>query len=249
MKILIQSFTFIFTSILFSKYGFAQVSVSGPQCVVAGTVYQYNIQGNWDSSSTMQVCISSGAIADSAGTNICTDSGGAPLATVLVTWNNSTSDAGTISLTSSKGNATLNVNFAKPLLPGSIDSVSKTQIVAADSIPSPINCSVDKGGSCNPSYSDQWQQSPDMVSWTDIAGANGQNLSFSSPPAPAQSTFYRRKVTEITSGTIGYSDVAVVNVQMAGTTIISKRLKDMDRMVAATEQKKQFQLALKSRTP
>jgi hypothetical protein len=187
----------------------AQVTISGPTCVVAGTVYQYTISGNWGSLSTMQVCLNSGAIADSTTGSSCTVTG-APLATVLVIWNDTASNTGTISLTSSIGNATLSINFAEPLIPGSIDSVSQTQFVAADSIPTAINCSLDTGGSCNPAYHYQWQQSLDMGSWTDVAGANEQNISFSS--AIAQTTFFRRKVTETVSGTIGYSNAAVVTL-------------------------------------
>lgn len=240
MKILLKYSCFIFTGILSGTSAFAQVSITGPQCVMAGTVYQYTIQGNWDSSSTMQVCISSGTIADSAGTHSCTGSGGAPLATVLVKWNGSASDAGAISLTSTKGSSTLSVNFAGPLLPGSIDSMSKTQIIAADSIPSAINCSADKGGSCSPSYSDQWQQSPDMVSWTDIAGANGQDLSFSSPPV--QTTFYRRKVTETVSGTIAYSDEAVVNVEAKGITTIYMKFNDISGIIGIAQKRRSEQI-------
>ena len=240
MKILLKYFCFIFAVILSGTSAFAQVSITGPQCVMAGTVYQYTIKGNWDSSSTMQVCVSSGAITDSAGTNRCTATGGAPLATVLVTWNDSASEAGTISLTSTKGNATLSVNFAGPLLPGSIDSMSKIQNIATDSLPSAINCSADEGGSCSPSYSDQWQQSSDMVSWTDIAGAKGQNLSFSS--SPVQTTFYRRKVTEIVSGTIAYSDEAVVNVEAKGITTIFMKFNGIDGKIGIAQKKRSQQI-------
>jgi hypothetical protein len=188
----------------------SQVTISGPDCVVAGTVYQYTISGKWDSASTMQVCISSSTIAGSMSTSSCTVKG-APLAAVLVVWNDSASDTGNLSLTSSKGNAKLSVNFTKPLIPGSIGSAGQAQVIAADSMPSSIHCSLDAGGSCNPSYSYQWQQSPDAVSWRDIAGSNALNLSFSS--VLSQTTFFRRKVTETGSGTIGYSNVAVVTLK------------------------------------
>lgn len=209
MKILLKYLCLPCVAMLFVLSAVSQVTISGPTCVVAGTVYQYTISGNWDSLSTMQVCISSGTIAGSSATSNCTATG-APLATVLVLWNDSASNTGSISLSSSIGNATLSINFAEPLIPGAIDSVSQTQMVAPDSIPSSIHCSLDTGGSCSPSYSYQWQQSPDAVSWTDIAGANAQNLSFDS--ALAQTTFFRRKVTETGSGTIGYSNVAVVTL-------------------------------------
>jgi hypothetical protein len=207
MHILLKYLVFPWLAMAMALSADSQVTISGPTCVVAGTVYQYTITGKWDSLSTMQVCLSSGAIADSAWTSNCTVTS-APLAAVLVIWNDSASNTGTISLTSSIGNATLTVNFAEPLIPGSIDSTSQTQLVATDSIPLQINCSLDTGGSCSPAYYYQWQQSPDMGSWTDMPGANAQNLSFGSPIA--QTYFFRRKVTETVSGTIGYSNAAVV---------------------------------------
>lgn len=209
MNILLKYLCLPCLTMLSALCAVSQVTISGPTCVVAGTVYQYTISGNWDSLSTMQVCISSGTIAGLSPSGSCTVTG-APLAAVLILWNDTASNTGSISLTSSIGNATLSIQFAEPLIPGSIDSASRLQIVAADSIPAAINCSVDTGGSCNPAYSYQWQQSPDMGSWTDMAGAIAQNLSFGS--ALAQTTFFRRKVTETVSGTIGYSNVAVVTI-------------------------------------
>ncbi len=226
MKALLQYCCLLVLSIGFSTEAYSQVAVTGPTCVVAGTVYQYTISGSWDSLSTMQMCLTAGVIADSAGTNTCTDTS-APLATILVIWNDSASNGGTISLTSSIGNASLNVIFAQPLLTGSIDSSSKTQTVSIDSIPAPITCSIDTGGSCNPAYQYQWQQSADMVSWTDIPGADSLNLSFSAPLA--QSSFFRRKVTETVSGTIGYSDAAAVNVVIA----VGFWLREVDNTVTA----------------
>ena len=208
MKIPLQYLWLSCLTMLPAMSALSQVTISGPTCVVAGTVYQYRISGPWDSLSTMQVCIGSGIIADSSAAS-CTVTG-PPLAAVLVLWNDSATSTGTISLSSSIGNATLSVNFTESLIPGSIDSISQMQILAADSIPASINCSMDTGGSCSPTYSYQWQQSSDAVSWTDIAGANAQNLSFSA--GLSQTTFFRRKVTETVSGTIGYSNVAVVSI-------------------------------------
>jgi hypothetical protein len=207
MSILLKYLVLPWLAMVMTLSADSQVTISGPTCVVAGTVYQYIISGKWDSLSTMQFCLSSGAIADSTGTRNCSATS-APLAAMLVIWNDSASNTGTISLTSSIGNTSLTVNFAEPLIPGSIDSVSQTQFVAIDSIPLPIICSLDTGGSCNPTYYYQWQQSPDMGSWTDVAGGNAQNLAFTSPLA--QTTFFRRKVTETVSGTIGYSNAAMV---------------------------------------
>ena len=186
----------------------AQTTITGPTCVVPGVVYQYSITGPWDSTSTMQVCLTGGVIADSSGSNTCTPAGGAPLYSVLVLWNGNGSAS--LTLTASAGNANLNISVTMPLSPGSVDSSALFQTIGYDSVPQPITCTLDSGGSCSPTYSDQWQQSPDMLVWTDISGATSQNLTFNFPLT--QTTFFRRKVTEAASGSIAYSNAATVDV-------------------------------------
>jgi hypothetical protein len=190
-----------------SNKTYSQVAISGPTCVMPGTVCEYTITGNWDSTSTMSVCINGGAIYDAADSNECTLTG-PPVARVLVDWD--TSGTWSLILTSTLGNSVLQVSAITPLTPGSIDSVSKIQMIAHDSIPATITCSADAGGSCAPNYSYQWQQSPDMAEWADIPGATDTTLSFSD--TLKQSTFFRRKVTETISGTIGASDAAAVYI-------------------------------------
>jgi hypothetical protein len=212
LAVLIQLF-------LLTTYVSGQVTVSGSTCVFPGVSYQYNITGNWDSTSTTQICITGGSIKNfDSSVHSCTLQGGAPLGSVLVSWNNIL-DSGTIAITSDKGNATLSISIISPLVPGRIDSSSKLQAIDYDSIPSMIICSVNSGGSCSPVYFDQWQQSFNQLSWTDIEGAINQNLVISSQLT--QPTFYRRKVTEQQSGTIAYSDVALVDVRPASVGLQS----------------------------
>ena len=188
---------------------FSQPTITGPTCAVPGVVYQYILKGSWKTSSTMQVCIIGGNFRGKDTTlKSCTPQAGAPLSSLLVVWNNS--GAGSLTLSSALGNNILKVTIASLLQGGTIDSSSKKQMIGYDSIPSTIICSADSGGSCSPVYSDQWQQSADMLSWKDILGAISLNLSVTSPLT--QSTFFRRKVTEKTSGTIAYSDAAFVDV-------------------------------------
>src|SRR5262249_19492270 len=116
-----------------------------------------------------------------------------------------------ITISTSDGNKTFKVNITSALQAGLVDSLSKEQnFLDTLSIPSTIICSSAKGGSCSPNYSYQWQQSNDAMVWEDIEGSTRQNLSFTT--SVKQSFFYRRKITETNSGTIGYSDVAIINV-------------------------------------
>jgi hypothetical protein len=205
IKLLLTSISLFFTNLC----AFSQPTITGPTCVVPGTVYHYRISGSWKASSTMQVCISGGTL-KSKDTSLhnCTPLGGAPLSSVLVIWNSS--GPASLRVTSGLGNSSLNIVITAPLTPGSIDSASKIQAIVYDSIPTAIACSSESGGSCSPNYIDQWQQSLDMVAWVDIPGATSRNLS--TIPRLTQSTFFRRKVTEKSSGTVAYSDVAFVDV-------------------------------------
>ncbi len=195
----------------------SQVTITGPTCVVPGTVYQYSISANWDSTSTMRVCVNGGSIADSVDSNECTVNG-IPIARVLVDWD--TSGNWSLTVSSSLGNATINVYAILPLLPGSIDSASKTQMIGLDSVPLAITCSAGSGGSCSPTFMYQWQQSYDMQSWADMPGKTSQSLSIDS--GLTQSAYYRRKVTEIGSNTISYSDAASVFV-IEGTALLNRK--------------------------
>ena len=149
---------------------FGQVSITGPTCVVPGVTYTYNISATWDSLSVMKVCVTGGTIADSTNVTTCTTHG-PPLNAVTIKW--TASSEGSVVLSSSIGNSNLAVNVTTALSGGSIDSTIKTQMISTDSIPAVINCSAATGGACSPTYSYQWEQSLDIVSWTDIPGATG----------------------------------------------------------------------------
>src|SRR5689334_3319911 len=208
----IKSLTFILAFSVYCSLAFSQPGFSGPTCVLPGVIYQYKIVDA--SASTVQmntlVCLHGGSIVDRDGNHLndCTAST-EPLATVLVMWNDTTT--GSITISTSEGNKSLNVNITSPLQAGIVDSLTKQQNFSdTTSIPSAITCSAAQGGSCSPNYSYQWQQSIDVMIWTDIAGSTGKDLSFSS--AAKQTLYYRTKITETNSGTIGYSDVASINI-------------------------------------
>jgi len=190
---------FVFTQLLFS-----QLSVSGPLCVTTGTVYQYLVTGKFDSSSNLRVCINGGKLSDLV--NTCAKG---MLSQVKVIWDQNATN-GSISLSSSVGNATLNVVITSELNGGSVGTTTKTQLTGQDSIPEGIQCSAANGGGCNPVYDYQWQQSNDQANWKDIKNETEQNLKFS--VGVNMPVYYRRKVTELKSGTIKYSDIASVYV-------------------------------------
>jgi hypothetical protein len=203
----IPLFLFLFLTAATGK-SLAQVTITGPRCVMAATTCEYTVTGSWDSLSTMRVCLSGGVFAGAADTVTCTPTG-APVARILVLWDSS-GGRGKIQVVSSAGNATLTVAVTGALWGGRIDSGTRFQRIGYDSVPGVITCTSSFLGSCGPVYAYQWQQSTDRVNWTNITGATVQNLAIDS--ALIQTTFYRRMVTETGSGSVAYSDIAAVFV-------------------------------------
>ena len=209
MRMLSYAGLLTFILILKNSVLFSQVSISGPTCVIAGTVYHYHVKGSWKTTSTMQVCVTGGVIVYKDSSRLsCTPHGGKPLESVLVVWGNS--GGASLTASSADGNYTLTVFTTFPLQAGSINSSSKKQTITFKGTPATIICSPPKGGSCSPAYSNQWQQSSDRVSWVNMNGFTGEDLSIGIPMT--QTTFFRRKVTESKAGVIAYSDLADVYV-------------------------------------
>jgi hypothetical protein len=183
----------------------SQVTITGPGCVVPGTIYQYLISGKWDSASTMQICLTGGTISGKAVT--CT-ANSKPVAFVRIEWDSGT--GGSIQVTSTSGNSNLPVTIAAPLTGGLIVDSAKTKSIAYNSMPDIIHCTPSTGGSCTSHYTYQWQESSDIVTWSDISGANSQDLVLSY--ACKQATYFRRRVTETSSSSVAYSDYEIVFV-------------------------------------
>lgn len=195
---------------------YSQVNISGPSCVIPGTIYEYRITGVWDSLSLMHVCVNGGIIADTSISGSCSDDG-PPLSAVLVVWSD-TSQA-SLMVVFSGGYSSLTVTTTAPLVAGVIDSASLEQsFYDSLSIPGVIHCSAGDGGSCSPSYSYQWRRSEDAMVWEDIEGETSQDLTFTQ--AATKTFYYHRRINENNSNTTGYSNTAVVNVivpQMNGS--------------------------------
>jgi RHS repeat-associated protein len=192
----------LITSLLLSTGNvYSQVSISGNNCVTAGVQYTYTISGPWNMGTFMDWCVTGGTI---TGFGSCRS--GTPVPQIQVIF---TAGSGRkIDLNTSVGNATLNITVTTSLSAGTIGTTS--QNIFWGQTAATINCTVASGGSCSPSYAYQWQESTDNVNFTDISGATGQNLSFSSGPSITK--YYRRMVTVSPDGTIGYSNTHTVNV-------------------------------------
>jgi hypothetical protein len=210
---------FLLATITTISKSIAQPILSGHTCAMTGTVYQYVISGTLSPTSSIKLSVTGGVITGSAGVNI-TSLIGPPVNHVLVIWNDSLSGAGSLALNAAEGNASVTVHVCKALKGGILDTGSSIQMISDTSkVPLPLTCGAATGGSCSPSFAYQWQESPNMLSWSDIPGATGPGLIFTGPVR--QSTYYRRKATDISTGSIGYSDVGSVFILISASAFSS----------------------------
>ena len=183
----------------------AQQVINGISCVTPGVEYEYRFDTGQDSTVAIQACVTGGSISGSS--ENCVTAGG--MTVIKISWNQS-SDNGTIDITYPTGHLTKSIDVTPALMPGVVDTASKSQTVAAGALPADIVCSAAAGGGCSPDYSYQWEQSASTLDWTDIPTAQGQNLTFSGPIT--QLFYFRRKVTEKNSKSVAYTDFAAVFV-------------------------------------
>jgi len=180
----------------------AQVTVSGPQCIIPGITYQYIISGNWNASSAIKVCLRGGKLASG---ERCTPDSERPTS-VFVVWNDTSFRK--LDVTSSLGNTSLVAQATTGLKGGGINEGDKVKIYDSTITTYTFHCGVAKGGSCVPSYSYQWQRSDDRLNWVNIINATGKDLQFSA--SIKVNTFFRRVTTETNSNTVVYSDTGIL---------------------------------------
>jgi hypothetical protein len=181
------------------------VSITGPNCVLAGPPYMYNISGQWQSGSTVRVCVTGGVLADSGGT--CAGGAGI-LSFIRVSWDSGGQTSGTIAVSSSLGDTTLVVQITTSLIGGQVDGAVANQSLDTLTTPVTLTVSPASGGACQPAYVYQWQQSADNVVWENVPGASNVQFVFSGPLK--QPMYYRRVVTDNAANILAYSSVAVI---------------------------------------
>lgn len=181
-----------------------QVNITGANCVLSNLVYQYNIKGDWKANDKISICVEGGVLIDTR--TSCVER--QPVSFARVQWSEGKA-TGKITVSSQSGTAVFTVNIVEPFNPGFIQATDKQTIAYNKPSPS-LFCTQANGGNCSPSFSYQWEQSSDKLKWIAISGATGRNLAFLTPLR--QTTFFRRKVVETKSQTIGYSNEITVFV-------------------------------------
>ena len=185
--------------------GSAQVTLTGASCARTGLEYQYNVSATLDSSIIMTFCVTGGKF--TTGETCIT---GSPKSFVHVIWNYGAS-SGSLSTNSVEGNASFAVNLTDSLLPGQISESLNVQLMDSNSVPQIISCSEATGGACNAQYRYQWESSPDCLSWQAIPNNTERDLILG--PPTSSSVYYRRKVIEMQSTEIGFSNISAVFIR------------------------------------
>jgi hypothetical protein len=199
---------FILTVFVFSALFLAQAqennTVNGPQCVLPGLVYQYNVKAVTKENEKVKLCIENGILL--TGNSACIEAISLPF--VRVQWQEGKT-AGKITVSSQAGKAELAVNISAPLNPGTIGTTDRQTVNFNTAAPS-LSCTPASGGNCSPSFTYQWERSPDKVQWIAIAAGTTSNLSISA--RLDRTTYFRRKVIETRSQAVGYSNEITVFV-------------------------------------
>ena len=195
----------LFLVFFISNGAFAQLNISGSSCVMRGVIYEYWIKGLKEKTDMFKICVSGGVLAGSD--NSCT--GDTILSMVRVIWSDDISvTSGRITIASGITTKTINTTLFSTLEGGIIDSSLSLQRIDTAMLPVAIKCVVAREGMCNAKYTYQWESSPDAIKWVAINGANYSKLEFAT--GLIQTTYYRRKVMEHGTGSVAYSNTAVV---------------------------------------
>ena len=185
--------------LLWGKTGYGQPGINGVTSGVQGNSYTYYPTNNGTStysySGPYTWTISGGVVSGTSNTSKSgTCSGVLYTIGVNVTW---TSGTGTLTFASNLGsNYILHMTAAAALQPGTLSPSSQTINYGANAT---ITGTAATGGATSPAYSYQWQSSADNVNWTNITGATAVNYS---PSTLHATTYFRRQVTETTSGSV-----------------------------------------------
>lgn len=194
----------VLISLFSCSISFAQVEISGATCVLTGLVYQYDIKVDWKENDKISICVEGGVLVETDSTCLERQT----VSSIRLQWSEG-KNTGKITVSSQATSANLSVNITPHFNPGFIETSSK-QTVSFDKTPASLSCTQASGGSCSPTFSYQWEQSLNKLSWKAISGETGRNLAFTAPLT--QTTFFRRKVVESASQTIGYSNAVAVFV-------------------------------------
>lgn len=203
----IRTYLFVTFFSFFVNTLMAQPSLSGPLCTVGGTIYEYVLTTNSNEVAEISICVKGGEIQNEKNTCISVVQN----SIIRITWNsNKPENSITIKYTGGEKKTTIQVTH--PLLPGEIKDADKKQKIKSNNAGKLIQCSPASGGYCSPSYAYQWQKSTDGNQWTDIIGATNADLD--NQGNLSKPIFYRRKVVELTTGSVGYSGLATVFVEI-----------------------------------
>lgn len=178
---------------------------TGPQCILPGVEYQYNIPYVVTDTGTLKICVHGGTMLP--GNDSCYE--GPKVPSIRVIWDEDM-PVGSVTIDNNENQA-FHVEKTTRLEAGEISEELAMQEVDSATVPGTIICTIARGGSCTPAYQYQWERSYDDLHWESLEGATGSVLNFTN--SIQQTSFFRRKVTDTQSNSVSYSAIAIVIIK------------------------------------
>ncbi|MBO9572087.1 MAG: hypothetical protein J7497_07740, partial [Chitinophagaceae bacterium] len=97
----------VVTTLFCCSLSFAQVTITGPKCVLTSLIYQYDLKGELKENDKISICVDGGTLTETGSS--CTEK--QSLSSVKVKWAEGKT-TGKITVTSGAGSANISVNIA-----------------------------------------------------------------------------------------------------------------------------------------
>jgi RHS repeat-associated protein len=194
-------FILIITLFAIKQEVFSQMTIQGISCVaINNTGYLYQVEKTYTNGKNCVWQITNGYQVGTGASFVQ----GTNLFSCQIAW---LSVPGSVKLTAGTNVATFNVTGGSAFSPGTLAKSSFT--ITYNTVPENIVASGPGGGACSGAVSTQWQQSSNNSTWTNIPGATGYTLLFTTP---LTSTMYYRRFDSQSGGGSGYTGTATVTV-------------------------------------
>ena len=187
----------IIVLVLSSFISFSQVQISGPDCVEVASVGKYQLSFRQSRTDSVMIKVTGGHFESGDSVKYLKYPGA-----VLVVWDS----LGINKIEASFGgnSSSVYINTITGLVSGEVLPTERIQYWSYNVLSYVFHCADPIGGACQPTYSFQWQSSTDGITFTNIPGAIGRDLTFSQ--SITSTIIFRRITKESQSNTSAMSE-------------------------------------------
>ncbi len=205
LRSIIRHSIFLVVLISASVIARAQVSISGPTCVVAGGTagYQYTLSGSFNQNTSIQWCVTGGIIVQN-GQTCRTGTFGSIGASVRIVWTPGQSTY-RVNAVTGRGNAQRNVTVV---------SIAQTATPASQNVAYNGSFTITGGGpsstACTPTYTYSWEYATAAAG--PFTALTGNTKDYTSTATFIGTRYYRRR-TNFNSTDVLYTPIVSVTIQ------------------------------------